>query len=152
MSRFRGALIALSLIALVNCGGSEPTTPSTPSTPASLTGAWVGATTDSRLGTGSIVRASLSQSGVQLTGTWESSFPSISDDNDNNGTLSGSVNGSRVSATLVLSGVPGMCSFAVTATLNADATQMLGTYAVAGCSIAPPGSTATSGSITLTKQ
>jgi hypothetical protein len=67
---FRVALVVMSLVAAVNCGGSSPSSPSTPS----LTGTWVGTTTDSLVGAGNM-RVTISQSGSSLTGTWASTFP-----------------------------------------------------------------------------
>ena len=112
----------------------------------------MGATTDSQLGTGSIIRATLSQSDAQVTGTWESPFPTLGFDDDHNGTLSGSVNGLSVSATFTISGIPGVCSFSVLATLNSSGTQMVGTYAEMSCSVAVLGVVTSGGSIALTKQ
>ena len=123
--------IGLSLAATVTCGGSSPSTPSTPSTP-SLTGTWIGTETDTIAGTGNL-QSTISQSGSTLSGTYSLSFPNPMF--SNGGTVSGTVNGSTVSITATPSN-PAICPALDTATLNAAANQITGTYAaVSGCNL-----------------
>jgi hypothetical protein len=95
-------------------------------------------------GTGSL-QSTITQSGSTLSGTYSLTFsnPVFS----NSGTLSGTVNGSSVSMTAT----PGntlICPALDTATLNAAATQITGTYAaVSGCNL-----THQTGSFIATKQ
>ena len=138
--RFRAVLIILSLVATVNCGSSSPSSPSTPS----LTGTWVGTEIDTVAGTGA-AQSIITQSGSALSGTYSLTFtnPIFS----NSGSLSGSVNGSTVSLTATPSN-PLICPAADTATLNAAATQLTGTYAaISSCNL-----THQMGSFTATKQ
>jgi hypothetical protein len=149
---FRSALIVGLLIAAVGCGGEDssitspspsPSSPSATSTP-TLTGTWAGGgffqscagTVCQPTGT---LTLQLTQSGSSLTGSWTGG-PS--------GTVSGSVSGSNVSMTFTVQPPTPDCTFPliVTATANANLTQMTGTYSTVSCSLM------LAGNISLTKQ
>lgn len=88
-----------------------------------ITGTWKGTANDNVGGTGNFT-VTLSQSASKVTGTWYISFPSVG--YDNAGNVSGTINGSSVSATLTPSD-PTDCPFNLTA--NVSGKQMSGTYA-----------------------
>ena len=122
-----GAVSLLLCTMLLGCGGS----PSSPSAAAAnLSGTWAGPLTSTLVGNGT-VQVTLNQSGSSLSGTWLSTFPDPS--NNNSGSLSGTVNGSNVSATLTPSD-PTNCPLNVTATVNGNV--MTGTYAAFNCTVA----------------
>lgn len=131
-----GLVLILLLLAVCSggCGGS--TSPS----PVSVSGTWTGSVASNRVGAG-VATVTLNQSGSSLTGTWAAAFPDPS--NNDSGSLSGTVSGSGISATLT-SSVPGACPYSFTATVNGN--QMSGTYATFNCTVAA------GGNINLTRQ
>lgn len=135
--RLRVVLIILTFAITVSCGSST-TSPSSP-----LSGTWTGTLTDSVAGAGT-TQATITESGMTLTGTYTDTFPSLPIAN-NSGTLSGTVNGSSVSITTSPSSAV-ICAVLETGTLNAASTQVTGTYAsVSSCT-----ATHTTGTFTAT--
>jgi hypothetical protein len=117
MPRRLGLLLILAGPALnASCGGDDE----------SLTGVWTGAVRDSLAGSGGVT-LTLFQSGSDLEGTWEMVFASTSH-LDAGGTLTGTVQGSLISATLASRGA---CNYSLTATSSGDRIQ--GTYAAGDC-------------------
>ncbi len=105
------------------CG--SPTEPS-------LSGTWRGTAQDNIGGSGTF-EVTLAQTGSNISGTWLIAFPS----SDNGGSLSGTISGSSLSATLSPSN-PNSCPFNLTATVSG--TVLSGTYASFNCIIAITGS------------
>lgn len=130
----------LTLVALVllssACGGND----TSPTSSNSYTGTWVGTVSSPIAGTGTI-RATMAESGPNLSGTWSATYPDIS--NNNSGTLTGSVTG--VSISLVLrSSVPASCPYTLTGVRSGN--TITGTFATFNCT----GSS--SGPFSVTKQ
>jgi len=132
------AVLALSVLASA-CGGTD-SAPSNSNATTSYTGTWAGTATSPIAGTGNI-RVTMAQTNVNLSGTWSATYANIQ--NNNSGTLSGSVTG--VSITLVLlSSVPSSCPYNLTGTRSGN--TITGTFATVNCS----GSS--SGPFSVTKQ
>src|SRR5947209_8350287 len=86
--RYAGSLVIAVMLAILGCsGGEEPT----------LTGTWTGTITDNLAGVGSVL-FTMTQTGGQLTGTWQSTFADPT--NNNGGTLSGTISGNAIALTL----------------------------------------------------
>lgn len=105
---------------LAGCGSGGGVT-----TPFNHSGTWAGTIQDSFAGAG-IVGLTMSQSGSNLVGTWQSTFTA----GGNGGTLAGVVNGNEVLVELYPSN-PSLCPFAVVATRSGS--SMNGTYAAFNC-------------------
>lgn len=114
------------VVALLAGGCSSPTGPS----PLQIAGTWQGTVFDTLSGQGA-VQVTFNQSGADLTGTWATIYPS----GNNGGTLSGRLNGSALTATLMPS-VP-QCALSVTATVSGN--TITGTYAAINCGAAISG-------------
>ncbi len=130
MKTFKTILSIFTIISMASCGviiitscGSENSDSNT----VDLNGTWSGTAQDNIAGTGNF-KATLSQSGSTVTGTWYISFPAV--EYDNAGQVSGRINGTSVSATLTPSD-PDACPFKLTA--NISGKQMSGTYASFNC-------------------
>lgn len=129
--------ILVSLVSFHAAGcGSSPSSPSS----TSIAGTWTGSINDSALGPGS-VRITFNQSGGPLTGTWSATFANGA--LTNTGSLSGSMNGSDISAILTPTD-PLACPYNVTATRNGN--TITGTYAAFNCTAS------VSGSVSVTKE
>ena len=126
---------ALALLASA-CKSSSPTAPPTPNT----TGTWTGTVNDAIMGPGT-VRLTITQSGSSIAGTWATTYATVT--NNNGGSLTGTVNTSSVTATLIPA-IATACPFHATVTLNGN--SMSGTYAPFNCPVA------VTGSITVSKQ
>ena len=124
------ALIAILAFTAVGCAESSPLSPS----PAGvdLTGTWSGPAQDSYGGNGNL-RATIAQFGSAFSGTWAITFPNPN--NNNGGTVDGTVNGSKIAGTLRSNAV---CPLSVTFLVNGN--SMSGTYASINCSISITGS------------
>jgi hypothetical protein len=82
---FKSLFAVILVLALASCsGGSGGATKS-------LSGSWAGTINDSMAGQGTVT-ASISQSGNNIVGTWQATFPDLV----NGGTLEGYVNGNSV--------------------------------------------------------
>lgn len=88
-------------------------------------GQWVGTVNDTRAGLGQ-GNLTISQSGSQLSGTWQIGFGG----GVNSGYLEGTVNGSSVNVQLYPSN-PAACPFNVIATRSGD--TLVGNYAAFNC-------------------
>ena len=110
--------------------GSSPSSPSS----TSIAGTWTGSINDSAYGAGS-VRLTFNQSGGPLTGTWSATF--ANGVLTNTGSLSGSMNGSDISAVLTPTD-PLACPYNVTATRTGN--TITGTYAAFNCTASVTGS------------
>lgn len=134
MNRSRFWKFSLLACCLAVCSCSDNST--SPSN-VSLTGSWNGNTNapGSAAGTG-IVRATISQSGSTLSGTWGVTY--INPIYNNSGQLSGTFDGTAISLTLD-SSVPIACPYKVTATLQSSSI-MSGTFATFNCTVAQSGS------------
>lgn len=100
----------------------------------SLTGTWAGSTTNSQTQETGSARATLTQVGASLSGTWSVNYPSLG---TNSGTLSGTVTGSAVSVTLYPADPLG-CEQSVTATVRGS--RMRGTWSTINCTVTASGS------------
>lgn len=126
--------VALALV-LAGCGGDSdrvgsPTRPPT----FTFTGTWIGSAQDSAAGNGGI-RATLSQSGNTVTGTWLIQFPAAGF--QNSGSVSGTTAGSSMTVVLEPSD-PRTCPYRLTA--SGAGNQMTGTYAAFDCTVSVAGS------------
>ena len=119
--------LALVMAFSVSACGS-PTEPS-------LSGTWRGTAQDNIGGSGTF-EVTLAQTSSNISGTWLIAFPS-NPALDNGGSLSGTISGSSLSATLSPSN-PNGCPFNLTATVSG--TVLSGTYASFNCVIAITGS------------
>jgi hypothetical protein len=138
-------LVGVVALTLTSCsgddGGDNSTTSNTSSPFGSLSGNFTGSIQDSAAGTGT-VRGTLSQSGTSISGTLQTFF--ANPNNNNSGTVSGTVNGTSV--TLVFtSSVPTACPFNITLTQTSN-TQLSGTYAAFNCTVA------VGGTVSITRQ
>jgi hypothetical protein len=122
------------LVALTNCGGGDDEDND-------VSGTYTGTIQDAFAGTGTL-RATISQSGSSLSGTFQTTFPDPQQ--NNSGTISGTVNGSVVTLTLTPS-VPVFCAFNATLTQEDD-DRITGTYVAVNCSVPD------SGTISITRQ
>jgi hypothetical protein len=107
------------MVVILGCSGDDEP---------NLTGTWTGTITDSLAGMGSLL-LTISQTGHQLTGTWQSTFPNPT--NNNSGTLAGTINGDAIALTLTSTQTQA-CSLTVVATRDDDH-HFTGTYAAANC-------------------
>ena len=108
---------------VVGCGGSD--SPAAPSF--TFSGNWQGVAQDSAAGTG-VFRATLTQNGGSVTGTWFIQFPAAAF--QNSGSVSGTATNTSLSLTLTPSD-PKTCPFHLSA--NGSGNQMSGTYAAFNC-------------------
>jgi opacity protein-like surface antigen len=108
------------------------------SSSADYSGQWVGTVSDTVGGVGQ-GNLTISQSGSQLTGSWQIGFTG----GLNSGSLQGTVSGSSVSVQLYPSR-PDACPYNLTATRSGD--TLTGNYAAYNCSIS------ISGTLTAQKQ
>jgi hypothetical protein len=129
MLRSRAGLMILgvTLLGLGGCGGGE----------ASLTGVWEGAFKDSLGGLGGGSFTFTQQSGASLQGSWQVFFqtPYAIAKFNSHGLLTGTVDGSAVTAMLTSEGP---CSFAIQATVTGR--HMSGTYTDVNCAVPETGS------------
>ena len=129
MLAVRAGLIVLgaTLLGLSGCGSQDD----------SLTGVWTGAFRDSRGGLGGGSLTFTQQSGALLQGSWKVFFQvfGATAKFNNNGLLTGMVDGSSIAATMTSQGP---CSFALQATRSGR--QMAGTYADVNCAVPEAGS------------
>jgi hypothetical protein len=115
-----GSLLLAVMVVSLGCSGDEPT----------LTGTWTGTITDNLAGVGSLL-LTMSQTGNQVTGTWQSTFSDAT--NNNGGALSGTVNDASIALTLTAA-QPQACSFTVAAIRDEDNdNHFTGTYAASNC-------------------
>jgi hypothetical protein len=137
LNRLLVATIVVGVVSFQSAAcGSNPSSPSS----TSIAGTWTGSINDSLVGAGS-VRITFNQSGSGLSGTWSTSF--ANGVLNNGGSLTGSMNGSNIAATLAPSN-PLECPYNVTATRNGN--TITGTYAAFNCTVA------VSGSVNVTKE
>jgi hypothetical protein len=92
-----------------------------------IAGTWKGTVSDSQLGTGTVT-ATINQSNAVVTGTWAATYTNAA--NNNNGSLSGTVDGSNVSILLKPSAV-NSCGIQLSAT--SDGKTMSGNYSTVQC-------------------
>jgi hypothetical protein len=123
------ALCTVVVVLVAACGSSSTAAPSAPNT----TGTWTGTVSDAVMGQGA-VRLTITQTGSSVAGTWATTYPNVT--NNNGGSLTGSVNNTSVTATLIPS-IPTTCPLNATATLNGNA--MSGTYTAFNCALAVRG-------------
>ena len=135
-------IVGLGLVPALSiaCGGGSPTAPTTDSTSVSVSGTWVGTTTNSLAPGLWPAQATVAQSGTNLSGNWSATLPN----GTNGGPLSGSIVGNMLSISFNFAVPVGACRYAVTATVNGN--QLAGTWTTVGCV------TAANGNLTLTKQ
>jgi len=118
-------VLAVTLALLGACGSDAPT----------LTGTWTGTITDNLAGTGSVL-FTITETGNELTGTWQITFADPT--NNNSGTLSGTIGGDAIALTLTAAQRQA-CSFTVAATRNDDH-NFTGTYTASNCTRVETGS------------
>lgn len=124
MRQMMWAIALLGILGgVVGCGGSD--SPAAPSF--TFSGNWQGVAQDSAAGTG-VFRATLTQNGSSVTGTWFIQFPAAAF--QNSGSVSGTATNTSLSLTLTPSD-PTTCPFRLSA--NASGNQMSGTYAAFNC-------------------
>jgi hypothetical protein len=124
-----GIMLVWALI-LLGCSSNPPRP---------LTGTWTGTIQDSVAGRGTLMLR-LSQVEMQLTGTWQMTFPDAQ--HNNGGTLTGTGIASDLAITMVWSTTQAnACSFTVTAMLdNNNEDRVTGTYAPFNCAQPESGS------------
>ena len=105
----------------------------------SLSGTWTGSATSTLTSVVGSVRATMTQVGSSLSGTWSVNYPSVG---TNSGTLGGTVTGSAVSVTLYPAN-PARCAQSMTATLRGS--SLRGTWSTINCTVSA------SGSVSLTR-
>ena len=127
-------LVSVLAVVLTSCGGSATGGGSS----FSYSGTWVGTIADSVAGPGTVT-ATMSQSGSNLVGTWQSTFAAGS----NGGTLAGQVRTNDVLIELYPSN-PMYCPYAVVG--NRSGGTLSGTYAAFNCSMV------ITGTLNITKQ
>jgi hypothetical protein len=131
-----GTLVLAALLTLLECSGGRES---------DLTGTWTGTLQDSRAGRGMLL-LHLAHVNMQLTGTWQQTFPDPQ--NTTGGTLTGTAsrrltgNPSDVLITMLWAPAQaGACGFTVEARLdNNDLNHFTGTYASTACPQAASGS------------
>lgn len=121
-------LVLLGILLLLSACSSVP----------DYSGQWVGGANDTRAGYGQ-ASLTISQSGSQLTGSWQIGFGG----GVNSGSLQGTASGNAVNVQLFPSN-PSACPFNVTATRSGD--TMNGNYAAFNCT------GAISGTLNVTKR
>ena len=126
--------ICILLSALPGCGGDDDGDDS-------LSGTYVGTIQDAFAGTGTL-QVTVSQSGSSLSGTFQSTF--ANPQQNNSGSISGTVNGEVVTVTLTPS-VAAFCPFNATLTREDD-DELTGTYVAFNCTVAD------NGTIDITRQ
>ena len=117
------ALLMILALVLASCGGSSAGGGSS----FTYSGTWVGTIVDSVAGPGTVT-ATMSQSGSNLVGTWQSTFA----DGSNGGTLAGLIRTNDVIIELYPSN-PMYCPYAVVG--NRSGATLSGTYAAFNCTM-----------------
>ena len=141
MKRF----IPLVLLLNAACGSGTVTNPSSATAPMNLAGSWVGSTSSSVAGTGSI-DATIAQSGPALSGVWSVRYANPF--YNNNGSVSGSLLNNTVSLSLS-SNITTPCPYSMSGTLG---TGMSGTLTITGTFTTVNCTPAQSGAFTLSRQ
>jgi len=129
MRRLMAVLItALSLSACGGNGNQQATTAPTPSSPPfiNLTGTWTGTAQDTIGGQGTL-RATITQTETQFTGTWSLTFPNAS--YNNGGSLEGVIGATTITGVLRSNLT---CPLSVTFLLNTTR-SLSGQYASVNC-------------------
>ena len=124
----RLSLVILVLVGLAGAGCKSNTSPSD-----LLTGTWNGTLFSVAEGPGT-ARVTFNQSGSSLSGTWLI----VTASGQGGGTLSGTVNGSAVSAVFEPS-IPTACPYSVTGTVSGNRRRLTGTYATFLCTLSLTG-------------
>lgn len=123
--RYARSIVFALALPLLGCGGDDVP---------NLVGTWTGTIQNSVAGTGTLL-LSISQSNIQLSGTWQTTYPDPN--NNNGGTLSGTVDEPAIALVLTTT-KSRACSFTVAANLEDDH-HFTGTYASFNCATTEAG-------------
>ena len=124
--RYGWSIILALTLALLGCSGDDEP---------DLTGTWTGTIQDSLSGTGTAL-FTFSQTGRNVSGTWQFAFPNPANNND--GTLSGTAGDPAIALTLFTE-QSRACSFTVVANFEDD-DNFTGTYTAFDCARPQSGS------------